>query len=99
MPLRVRRARCETVFDMLTQHWDVISKCRTCGLIMRVDLWAILRLRGPKTSLWNRKARCRRLGCPGVVEFQARAPGMGWHETLEAPWPEGSRPEPPEGGA
>lgn len=29
----------------------------------------------------------RREGCTGVVAFQAKAPGMNWHEPLDAPWP------------
>jgi hypothetical protein len=96
VPLAYRRARCETVADMIDQGWDVISRCRKCELLMAVDLQTIARLRGPATSLWCRKARCRRIGCGGVVEFQAKAPGMAWHEELEAPWPNG---KPPAGGA
>ena len=38
VPIAYRRARCETVAQMRRDHWDVISKCGTCGLIMRVDL-------------------------------------------------------------
>jgi len=66
-------------------RWDVISKCAECGLLMQVDLGLIIRVSGPATVLWNRKARCRRLGCLGWVEFQARAPGMVMHEALTAP--------------
>lgn len=55
---------------------------------MRVNLRAVMKVAGPRLSLWNRKARCRRLGCLGFVEFQARAPGMEMHEALSAPWPE-----------
>ena len=38
VPLSYRRVRCETVADMQAQGWDVVSKCRTCGLTMQVDL-------------------------------------------------------------
>ncbi|MEP6967437.1 MAG: hypothetical protein ABI906_05105 [Pseudomonadota bacterium] len=83
--MAVRRQRCETVERMRRDGWDVISRCERCGLIMRVDLGLVIRVSGPTVSLWNRKARCRRLGCTGWVEFQARAPGMGFHEPLSAP--------------
>ncbi len=82
-----RRARCETVDQMRRQGWDVIARCGQCGLVMRVDLSLIIRVRGPAVSLWNRQARCRRLGCGGFMQFQARAPGMAWHEALAAPPP------------
>jgi len=77
---------------MAAQRWDVISRCQSCGLIMTVDLATIGKVRGPAFSLWNRKSRCRRLGCSGIVEFQAKAPGMTVHERLEAPWPDGRPP-------
>jgi hypothetical protein len=92
VPLAYRRRRCETVADMIDQGWDVISRCRRCELLMTVDLQMIARVRGPAFSLWCRKSRCRRIGCTGVVEFQAKAPGMAWHEALEAPWPDGKPP-------
>jgi hypothetical protein len=77
---------------MLAQRWDVLSVCRKCGLTMSVDLRVIAAIRGPQFSLWNRKSRCRRVGCNGVVNFQAKAPGMAWHEELDAPWPDGKPP-------
>ena len=85
IPIRMRRPMCETVEAMRRQGWDVISHCQKCGLIMAVDLTRIIRLRGPDVSLWNRKARCRRMGCGGWVEFQAKAPGMIMHDPLSAP--------------
>jgi hypothetical protein len=65
------RHRVATVADMQDQRWDVISKCRVCGLMMAVDLALITKHSGPKTILWNRLARCKRIGCQGHVEFQA----------------------------
>lgn len=82
IPVAARFGKCRTVADMLSQRWDVISKCQTCDLTMQADLALIARISGPATMLWNRKARCRRLHCAGVVEFMARAPGMAWHEYL-----------------
>lgn len=84
VPLSYRRARCETVGQMIEQGWDVLTKCHVCGLIMQTDLALIAQVRGPGVSLWNRKARCRRLLCPGFVEFHAKAPGMDGHQALRA---------------
>ena len=82
--MAVRRQRCGVVETMLRDRWDVISVCAACGLTMRVDLELIVKVSGPRVSLWNRRARCRRLGCKGWVEFRARAPGMYTHEPLLA---------------
>lgn len=82
VPITYRRAQAQTVAQMIQQRWDVISRCRSCGLVMRVDLKVIAKVRGPRTSLWNRVARCKRIGCNGQVEFQAKAPGMTGHEVL-----------------
>ena len=84
VPIAYHRPSCETVEKMARERWDVISVCGKCGLIMQVDLAVIVRVKGPGVSLWNRKARCRRLGCTGWVEFQAKAPGMAFHEPLRA---------------
>jgi hypothetical protein len=82
VPMVIRRQRCPTVVAMARDHWDVISVCDTCRLIMRVDLAVIIKIRGPGVVLWNRKARCKRIGCAGWVEFHAKAPGMNAHEPL-----------------
>ena len=92
VPLSYRRRKCETVADMMGQGWDVLSLCERCQLQMVVDLPMIARVRGPGFSLWNRRSHCRRVGCGGVVRFKARAPGMSWHEELDAPWPDGKPP-------
>jgi len=84
VPISYRRARCETVSDMLREGWDVISKCRTCGLMMGVDLALVAKVKGGKVSLWNRTQRCKRIGCTGTVDFMAKAPGMAFHEPLRA---------------
>jgi hypothetical protein len=90
--LSYRRRKCETVEQMIGQQWDVLAKYSKCELLMRVDLRVIAVVRGPAFSLWNQRGRCRRVGCNGSVIFQAKAPGMNWHEPLEAAWPEGRPP-------
>jgi hypothetical protein len=84
VPLAYRRARCETVGEMIDQGWDVLTKCQVCELVMQTDLKLIGRVSGRDVSLWNRKARCRRLLCHGFVEFYAKAPGMDGHQPLRA---------------
>jgi hypothetical protein len=73
---------------MIRGQWDVISKCLSCGLMMSVDSALVARVKGPKTSLWNRTQRCKRIACRGVVDFVAKAPGMVMHEPLAAEWRE-----------
>jgi hypothetical protein len=84
VPLAFHRGRCETVQQMIDQGWEVSSRCQVCRMELRVDLPAIACLRGPKFSLWNRRSRCKGLHCRGVVNFYAKAPGMGWPEPLQA---------------
>jgi len=82
IPLSDRYLLGRNVVDMYERRWEVISHCLACGLNMAVDLRLVARVSGPATSLWNRTARCRRIGCAGRVEFQAKAPGMTGYEPL-----------------
>jgi len=43
-----------------------------------------LRLGGRGRGLHKGRARCKRIGCTGVVDFMAKAPGMAFHEVLRA---------------
>ncbi|QUD90317.1 hypothetical protein [Phenylobacterium montanum] len=94
IPLAEWRRTVETVWDMQQAGWEVISRCRTCGLTMLVDLDLVGWTLGPRTSLWNKHPQCRRLGCQGVVDFQAKVPRRGIFEVLAAEWPPGKDPMP-----
>jgi len=59
---------------MRRERWDIIAVCQTCGLQMQADLARIELEKGPEFSLWDRSAPCRRLRCPGFVEFHAKPP-------------------------
>ena len=48
VPISYRRSRCETVGDMLRE------------LMMPLDLALVAKVKGAKTSLWNRTQRCKR---------------------------------------
>jgi len=80
--LRERYPNGATVALMRQNRWEVISHCSRCQLQMTVRLDWIALISGSGTSLWNRKARCRRLLCLGVTEFHAKAPGMAAFEPL-----------------
>jgi hypothetical protein len=92
VPMSQRRASCETVGEMIAQGWEVVSCCQKCRLRMDARLKIIARLNGPQLSLWNRREPCRRLGCDGFVQFEARPPGVTIYRPLEAPWPQGKPP-------
>lgn len=80
------RRAVATVADMAARQWAVIAKCQACGLMTVVDLELVARVSGAATVLWNRKARCKKVGCQGFVEFQAHVPnGPAGYETLTAP--------------
>lgn len=87
------RGSVETVADMQRKGWEVITSCQKCGLAMVADLALIAREIGPETSLWNRSAPCRRIGCGGVVVFMGKPPGRSFHDALSAPWPDGKPPK------
>ncbi|QUD86967.1 hypothetical protein [Phenylobacterium montanum] len=90
IPLSEWRRTIESVWDMMQARWEVATKCRTCGLMMSVDLDLITWISGSRTSLWNKHPRCRRLGCAGFVDFMAKPPGRSNFEPLVAEWPRGS---------
>ncbi len=81
------RRAAPTVASMRAAKWEVISYCRTCYLTMAVDLDLIQRVSGPKTVLWNRQLRCRRIGCDGVVEFHGKPAQLTRFFRLFADWP------------
>ena len=84
IPVDAWRVRYPTVAELARDNVDVISSCQKCGLNMPVDLDLVAWRSGSATSLWNRKARCRRIGCIGFVVFQAKFRGTHVYQTLAA---------------
>lgn len=82
------RRTAETVAQMRTTGWDALSFCRTCDMTMQVDLALVERVSGPRAVLWNRQARCRRIGCGSVVEFRGKNPKSATYIRLRARWPD-----------
>ncbi len=87
--MAIWRGGCETVGQMVERRWDVVSKCERCALQLHTDLRVIIKVKGPQVSLWNRRQRCRKLGCGGQVRFMAKPPGCTYYRDLDAPWPAG----------
>ena len=80
--MAVWRSGCETVGQMHQRRWDVITKCRRCGLQLHANLRMVIKVNGPDFSLWNRRTRCRKVGCGGMVEFMGKPPGCGMYRAL-----------------
>jgi hypothetical protein len=77
-----RRPGCETVEAMTARRWLVQARCPSCRLTLDVDLFLVGSVKGPRTRLWDRDAKCRRHGCKGRMVFEAKAPGMVTFERL-----------------
>jgi hypothetical protein len=84
IPVDAWRLKYPTVAELARDHVEVISSCRQCGLNMPVDLGLVAKVSGPATSLWNRTARCKRIGCSGWVDFKAKFRGLNIYQTLAA---------------
>src|SRR5215469_11960901 len=82
------RRQFETVLQMWKGGWrDVRASCDTCKAEFQIDLEKVIREKGPKTSLWNRRQPCPKADCPGTVQFTVRIPGLYQHRLLIAPDP------------
>jgi hypothetical protein len=83
------RRGVETVRQMHERRWELVGRCRSCGVALLVDLRVTISMLGPDFSLWNKHTQCRALSfggrCRGVVDFHFRAPGMTQHRPLTAP--------------
>jgi hypothetical protein len=84
LPVAAWRMKYPTVAELARDRVDVISSCASCGLNMAVDLALVVRVSGASTSLWNRKAPCRRIGCSGFIEFRAKFRGTHIYQALAA---------------
>jgi hypothetical protein len=79
------RAKCETVGDMWRAGWrQVRARCDACRGEFQIDLSKVIRERGPKVSLWNRRQGCPKEACPGQVEFMVRIPGLHFYQVMTA---------------
>jgi hypothetical protein len=88
IPMSTWRAKCETVGEMWHAGWrHVRAQCETCRAEFAVDLQRVIREKGPKVSLWNRKQSCPKGGCPGPVRFMVRLPGLHPYQQMTAPEP------------
>jgi hypothetical protein len=79
------RPAFETVETMAKAGWRLRSRCDTCRLELEIDWRVVIMVLGPRYSLWNRKARCRKVMCRGQVIFLARHHPRAHFDTLTAP--------------
>jgi hypothetical protein len=92
VPMVIWRGGCETVGQMIARDWRVMSCCLRCHVKQHTDLKVIAKVRGPNASLWNRRPRCKVIGCGGRVQFHAMPPGCTRFRALDADWPNGGPP-------
>lgn len=82
------RAKCETVGQMWRADWRFVrALCETCRAEFQVDLERVIREKGPKTSLWNRRQACPKDDCGGQVHFMVRIPGLHFYQQMTAEEP------------
>jgi hypothetical protein len=85
IPMTAWRAKFETVGEMWRADWrHVRARCETCRAEFQVDLEKVIRERGPKTSLWNRRQACPKANCAGRVHFMVRIPGLHFYRQMTA---------------
>ena len=72
-----------TLGQMADAGWEMVARCRRCGVVLTVDLKALVKLHGADAIWWGRRARCRVVQCGGVVEVGARAWRMGSWQSLD----------------
>jgi hypothetical protein len=78
-----------TLGQMAKAGWEMVARCKRCGVVLTVDVAALIKLHGPDAIWWGRKPRCRVVGCVGRVEFGARAWRMGsWQSLSRTPTPQ-----------
>jgi hypothetical protein len=88
VPMSAWRAKCETVGQMWRADWRYVrARCEACHAEFQIDLEKVIREKGPKTSLWNRRQACPREGCAGPVHFMVRIPGIHFYQQMDAPDP------------
>ncbi len=68
---------------MIENGWTVISQCEKCQLQTTVDLDLIVTVKGPQVTLWNRRQRCKKVGCSGWVYFLGKHPRRIGFDRLE----------------
>ncbi|WP_133149244.1 hypothetical protein [Caulobacter zeae] len=65
-----------TVTEMHAKRWTVRSRCRRCGLTLKVHLPSVIRVLGPDAVLWGRTFRCQRVddgfACAGDTGYTAQ---------------------------
>lgn len=83
------QAQALTLGWMADLGWQMRARCRTCELLLEVDVPGLVRMHGRDAIWWGRHPRCRRVGCNGRVTFSAAAPpNPNWVDLVPKPRPE-----------
>lgn len=78
------RPAFETVERMAKAGWGLRTRCDKCRLELNLSWRVVIMVLGPNYSLWNRKARCRKVMCSGHTIFLGRHHPRAHWEALTA---------------
>lgn len=92
IPIHEFRPAYETVERMAKAGWKLRTRCEQCRLELNLSWRVVILTLGPNYSLWNRKARCRKVMCSGKVVFLAQHHPRAHFDTLTAPEKYSPRP-------
>jgi len=78
---------CLTLGEMHQARWRMVARCRKCGLAMKTNLAALIRLHGPDTMWWGHKTACPGVECrDGVLTYSCQSiNGGSWVSMSQKP--------------
>lgn len=76
-----------TLGEMHQLRWRVTATCSTCGIGLRVQLTALIRVQGPDGVLWGARPPCPNVKCEGGhLVYQAQSiTGGSWKSLKDKP--------------
>lgn len=79
-----------TLGEMHHARWTLVSRCAACGLALKTNVAALIRLHGPDAIWWGHRTACPGLDCgDGVLVYSAQAiRGGAWVRMNHPPDPQ-----------
>lgn len=79
-----------TFGEAKARKWVVRSRCQRCGIVLRVNLDAVIATLGPEAIPWGRSPPCpvvsdNRFPCDGRMTYLARSTRHGSWSTMAKP--------------
>jgi hypothetical protein len=76
--------------EMHQLRWTMVARCSKCGLAMRTNLAALVRLHGPDAIWWGHETACPGLECVGGrLSYSVQSiPGGSWVSMKTKPDPQ-----------